>query len=118
MLEHAACGPCHFRFPNFHKIPDGAILFAERRLREKQTTEAGAERAPEEAAKHLLMVRIPRTSEAFDFAASLVGRLKNRKELGANAVSDRVDGQSFKAVAFLSNEPAGRPKHGLNVPKN
>jgi hypothetical protein len=114
MLEHVACGPRHFRFPNFHKFPMVLILFAEGRLREKQTPEAGAKRALEEAAKHLLMVRdrgILRTSE-------LVGRLKNRKELVANAVSDRIDGQSFKAVAFLSKELSARPKHGLNLPNS
>jgi hypothetical protein len=92
MLEHVACRPRHFRFPNFHKFPTMLILFADGCLREKQTTEAGAKRALEESAKHLLMVRdrgILRTSE-------LVGRLKNRKELVANVVSDRIDGQSFK----------------------
>jgi len=55
-------------------------------LREKQTTKKGAKLALQEAAAHLLMVRdrgIPRTSEVFDYAVSLVGRLKDAKELGA-----------------------------------
>jgi hypothetical protein len=70
----------------FPRLPDGAVLFAERRLREKQTTKKGAKLALQEAAAHLLMVRdrgIPRTSEVFDYAVSLVGRLKDAKELGA-----------------------------------
>jgi hypothetical protein len=54
---------------------------AERRLREKQTTKKGAKLALQEAAAHLLTVRdrgIPRTSEAFDYAVSLVERRRSK----------------------------------------
>jgi hypothetical protein len=71
----------------FPAIPDGAVLFAVRRLREKQTTKDGARRALQEAAAQLLTVRdrgIPRTGEAFDYAVSLVGRLKDAEELNAD----------------------------------
>jgi Caspase domain len=70
----------------FPQLPDGAILFAELRLREKPATKEEAGRAVREAALYLSMVLdrgIPCTSEAFDYAVSLVGRLKEAKELAA-----------------------------------
>jgi hypothetical protein len=89
----------------FPQLPDGAILYAERRLREKQTTKTGATRALEEAAEYLLMVSergIPRTCEAFDYAISLVARLKDRKELTATIRDglSKLDHHLDNAFAF------------------
>ncbi len=70
----------------FPAYADGAILYAERRLREQPGSEQEAVRAIGQAADALLLVRergLPRTSEAFDYALGLIERLKDRKELPA-----------------------------------
>jgi hypothetical protein len=69
----------------FVELPDGPILYAERRLREKQKNKDGKSIAFKEAADILLLVTdrgIPRTSEAFEYGMGLARRLKDREELG------------------------------------
>jgi hypothetical protein len=69
----------------FVELPDGPILYAERRLREKQKNKKGRSIAFKEAADILLLVTdrgIPRTSEAFEYGMGLARRLKDREELG------------------------------------
>jgi hypothetical protein len=67
----------------FPYLPDGVILFAERRLRERLSRQKAPE-ALVEAANSLLLMRergLPRTSEAFGYAIGLIDRLKERDEL-------------------------------------
>jgi hypothetical protein len=89
----------------FPQLPDGAVLLAERRLREMQTTKRETRLALQEAAAYLLMVRdrgIPRTSETFDYAVSLVARLKHAKELAPRVRRDLNELESYldNAMAF------------------
>lgn len=69
----------------FVELPDGPILYAERRLREKQKNKNSRAAALKEAADILLLMTdrgIPRTSEAFEYGMGLASRLKDREELG------------------------------------
>jgi hypothetical protein len=69
----------------FVELPDGPILYAERRLREKQKNKKDRSIAFKEAADILLLMTdrgIPRTSEAFEYGMGLARRLKDREELG------------------------------------
>jgi hypothetical protein len=69
----------------FVELPDGPILYAERRLREKQKNRKDRSMAFKEAADILLLMTdrgIPRTSEAFEYGMGLATRLKDREELG------------------------------------
>jgi hypothetical protein len=69
----------------FVKLPDGPILYAERRLRDKRKNKNDRSIAFKEAADVLLLVTdrgIPRTSEAFEYGMGLARRLKDREELG------------------------------------
>jgi hypothetical protein len=80
------------------------VLYAERRLREQPKTKKDAARALEDAADMLVKVGargIPRTSEAFDYAVSLVRRLKNLEELSLKARKglDELDGFFDNAIA-------------------
>jgi hypothetical protein len=89
----------------FPHLPDGAILFAERRLRERQITEKASRLALQQAASHLIMLLergLPRTSEAFDYAVSLVGRLKDSTALKARARDGlhELDNKLSSAMAF------------------
>ncbi|KRR24087.1 hypothetical protein CQ14_15215 [Bradyrhizobium lablabi] len=69
----------------FIELPDAPILYAERRLREKQESKDDRSIAFQEAANILLLTTdrgIPRTSEAFEYGMGLARRLKDREELG------------------------------------
>lgn len=75
----------------FPELPDGAVLYAERRYRDSRGTEPSALVEAAESLGTLADRGPPRTSEGFGYAVALLGRLRDRKELTYEAIS-RLEG--------------------------
>lgn len=105
----------------FPELPDGPILLAEHILREKTTTGAGAKQGMADAADSLSMVNdrgLPRTGEAFEYAAALVERLKKSDQVKPELRDRLAQFDARLDNAFAAYRPGGLFASFSNLPTN